>query len=78
MLENYGTAEKMARMNSASYENLRKISRGKFSMQKFLKLKELASNTVGESNEIFVAQLNSLSQYILMVLLSYRMYRGYH
>ena len=60
LLENYGTAEKMARMNSASYENLRKISRGKFSMQKFLKLKELASNTVGESNEIFVAQLNSL------------------
>ena len=60
LLENYGTAEKMARMNSASYENLRKISRGKFSMQKFLKLKDLASNTVGESNEIFVSQLNSL------------------
>ena len=60
LLENYGTAEKMARMNSASYENLRKISRGKFSMLKFLKLKDLASNTVGESNEIFVSQLNSL------------------
>ena len=60
LLENYGTAEKMARMNSASYENLRKISRGKFSMQKFLKLKDLASNTVGESNEIFFSQLNSL------------------
>ena len=60
LLENYGTAEKMAHMNSASYENLRKISRGKFSMQKFLKLKDLASNTVGECNEIFVSQLNSL------------------
>ena len=29
-------------------------------MQIFLKLKDLASNTVGESNEIFLSQLNSL------------------
>ena len=60
LLENYGSAEKMARMNSASYDNLRRISRGKFSMQKFIKLKELASNTVGEDNEIFSLQLQSL------------------
>lgn len=60
LLENYGSAEKMARMNSASYDNLRKISRGKFSMQKFIKLKELAANTVGENNEIFSLQLQSL------------------
>lgn len=60
LLETYGSAEKMARMNSASYDNLRKISRGKFSMQKFLKLKELATNTVGEDNEIFSLQLQSL------------------
>lgn len=60
LLENYGTAEKMAHMNSMSYDNLRRISRGKFSMQKFLKLKDLAKNTIGEDNEIFVSQLNSL------------------
>lgn len=60
LLENYGSAEKMARMNSASYENLRRISHGKFSVQKFIKLKNLASNTVGESNEIFMSQLKSL------------------
>ncbi len=60
LLENYGSAEKIARMNSASYDNLRKISRGKFSMQKFIKLKELAANTVGEDNEIFSLQLQSL------------------
>ena len=60
LLENYGSAEKMARMNSASYDNLKRISRGKFSMQKFIKLKELASNTVGEDNEIFSLQLQSL------------------
>ena len=60
LLENYGSAEKMARMNSASYDNLKRISRGKFSMQKFLKLKQLAANTVGEDNEIFSLQLQSL------------------
>ena len=60
LLENYSTSEKTSHMNSASYENLRKLSRGKFSIQKFMKLKELASNTVVESNEIFLIQLNSL------------------
>lgn len=46
-------------MYSQSNDNLRRISRGKSSLQKFLKLKELALNTVGEDNEIFVVQLNS-------------------
>ena len=60
LLENYGSAEKMARMNSASYEKLRSVSRGKFSPQQFLRLKELASNTVGVNNSIFDVELNSL------------------
>ena len=57
LLENYGTAEKMSHMNSASYENLRSISKGKFSPQKFIKLKELARNTVGVSNDVFDTEL---------------------
>lgn len=60
LLENYGSAEKMARMNSASYEKLRSLSRGKFSPQQFLRLKELATNTVGVNNSIFDVELNSL------------------
>ena len=60
LLENYGSAEKMARMNSASYEKLRSLSRGKFSPQQFLRLKELAANTVGVNNSIFDLELNSL------------------
>ena len=60
LLENYGSAEKMARMNSASYEKLRSISRGKFSPQQFLQLKDLAANTVGVNNSIFDVELNSL------------------
>ena len=60
LLENYGSAEKMARMNSASYEKLRSLSRGKFSPQQFLRLKELAANTVGVNNSIFDVEPNSL------------------
>ena len=60
LLENYGSAEKMARMNSASYEKLRSVSRGEFSPQQFLRQKELAANTVGVNNSIFDVELNSL------------------
>ena len=47
-------------MNSVSYDNLRKISHGKFSPQKFLELKNLASNTVGVNNSIFDTELSCL------------------
>ena len=60
LLENYGSAEKMARMNTASYEKLRSLSRGKFSPQQFLALKSLAANTVGVNNSIFDTELRSL------------------
>jgi len=57
ILEKYHTPERISRMNAASYDAIRCISRGKFSMQRFIKLKELASSTVGDSNEIFETQL---------------------
>ena len=60
LLENYGSAEKMARMNSASYDILRRISRGKFTPQKFIELKALAANTVGVNNSIFDTELTCL------------------
>ena len=60
LLENYGSADKMSRMNSASYEKLRSLSRGKFSPQQFLELKTLAANTVGVNNEIFESELKCL------------------
>ncbi len=60
LLETYGTAEKMSHLNTASYEKLRKISRGKFSPQKFLELKMLAANSVGECNSIFETELHCL------------------
>lgn len=36
LLEHYGSAERMAHMNSVSYEKLRSLSRGRFSSQQFL------------------------------------------
>lgn len=60
LLENYGSAEKMARMKSASYKKLRSLPKGKFSPQQFFQLRELASNMVGVSNSIFDIELNCL------------------
>lgn len=60
ILEKYSSPEKISRMNAVSYDNLRRISRGKFSMQRFIELKELAKNTVGDSNAIFEIELSSV------------------
>lgn len=60
ILEKYRFPERISRMNSISYEELHRISRGKFSKQRFIKLRELAQNTVGEHNEIIEKQLISL------------------
>jgi len=57
ILNKYKTAEKIANMKD--YDSLRKVSRGKFSYSKFLKLKELAKDTVGTSNDIFTFQLET-------------------
>lgn len=60
LLENYGSAEKISRMNSASYGKLRSLSGGKFSPQQFIRLKELAQNTVGVNSSVFNVEMNSL------------------
>ena len=55
ILNKYKTVDKIARMKD--FESLKKVSRGKFSYSKFLKLKELAYNTLGTSHEYFEIQL---------------------
>lgn len=52
ILTKYGISNRIANMNSQSFELLRKVSYGKFSYAKFAKLKELAKNTIGCSSEI--------------------------
>ena len=53
LLENYGSAENMSAMNETDYNEIRRISHGKFSPQQFLELKRLAYDTVGLNNSIF-------------------------
>lgn len=60
LLHNYGIPNKIANMNIQSYEKLRKISNGRFSVAKFNQLKELAKNTIGFSYETDVFEINSL------------------
>ncbi len=58
ILNKYKTAEKIANMRD--YDSIKKASHGRFSYAKFLKIKELAKNTVGECNDIFEFELTSL------------------
>lgn len=58
ILSTYKTSESIANMND--YESIKNVSRGKFSYAKFLKLKELAQNTIGVDNDIYTFQLSSV------------------
>ena len=57
ILNKYKTPERIANMKD--FDSLRKCSRGKFSYAQFLKLKELAKNTVGVSNDILSIELET-------------------
>ena len=58
ILSTYKSAEAIANMND--YDSIRKVSRGKFSYSKFLKLKEIANNTIGLNSDIYTFQLESI------------------
>ena len=58
LLNKYGSAEKIANMRDFDTPN--KLSKGHFTYAKFAKLKELAKNSIGESNEIFEIELQTL------------------
>lgn len=58
ILEKYKSPDKIANMKD--FDTLKSLSRSHFSYSKFIKLKDLARNTIGESNEIFELQLQIL------------------
>lgn len=62
ILNKYHTVKEIAEMTD--YDDLRKISRGHFYYSKFISLKELANNTVGEDSEIYTFQLISVLKFI--------------
>lgn len=60
ILSRYQTPEKISNMNARSYESLRKLSRGHFTMSDFVRLKVLAKNTIGNSSDYLLGQMNTL------------------
>jgi transposase len=60
ILAHYSSPDKIANMNVKSYDVLRRKSHGKFSMDKFVKLKVLAKNTVGLYTDFYGLQLDIL------------------
>ena len=60
ILANYQSPEKISNLNAKSYEILRKKSRGRFTMAKFVQLKALAKNTVGRSDDFLLQQLDMI------------------
>ena len=60
LLDTYKIPSRMANMNSNSFDNLKKVSYGKFSYAKFIKIKELAKNTIGSSSEADELEISSL------------------
>ena len=57
ILANYSSPEKIANMNSKSYETLRKLLRGRFPTASFAKLKLIAKNTVGHSDDFLLQKM---------------------
>lgn len=60
LIENYATPTKISNMNTKSYEILRRLSRGRFSCAKFLQLKTLAQQSVGNSSHVLELELASV------------------
>jgi len=58
LLENYGTPSKMSRMNRESYLKMSSKLRRTLSYAKFVTLKDLARNTVGNEDPILIFELN--------------------
>ena len=57
ILSHYASPEKISNMNSKSYESLRRLSRGKFSMVNLVELKTLARNTVGSTSDYLLQEM---------------------
>lgn len=57
ILAAYSTPERIANMNARSYETLRKLSRGSFTVTDFTALKHLARNTIGHPDDFLLNEM---------------------
>ena len=60
ILNHYGSPAKISRMNSESYHKMKKQLRHTISYARFTSLRELAKNTVGTTDDIYLFELQSL------------------
>lgn len=60
ILENYGSPEKISRMNMESYNKMKRKLRHTISYGRFTSLRDLAKNTVGTADDIYLFELNTL------------------
>ena len=57
ILATYSSPERIANMNARSYEALRKLSRGSFTLTDFTTLKHLARNTIGHPDDFLLNEM---------------------
>ena len=57
IIENYPSAEKISHLTTASYAKIKSAVRSHFSADKFAKLKQLAKESIGQSNEFLETEL---------------------
>ncbi len=60
ILKHYPSPSKIANMNSRSFDTLRRVSYGRFTMIHFTQLKQLARETIGEESEALQFELDTL------------------
>jgi len=60
LMERFSSPEKMSRLSAAHFQTLRSLSHGHFSYSRFVQLKDLAANTVGNTDPILLTELQSL------------------
>ena len=60
ILQNYSSPEKISRMNIESYNKMKSKLHKTISYDKFLRIREVAKNTVGITDEIYIYELQIL------------------
>ncbi|VEU79703.1 IS110 family RNA-guided transposase [Haploplasma axanthum] len=64
ILSYFKSPDKIAKMTDLHYDKIRKKSMGKFSYPKFMKLKELAKETIGTSQDYHLDRLSTSISYV--------------
>jgi transposase len=64
ILKRFSSPDKIAKMNDNHFDELRRLSMGKFSYPKFVKLKELAKSTIGVTQDHQLFKLKTSISYV--------------